>query len=82
MSDAEPDPAQAKKYKELGIKIVNSLIDNYLTKVGDEDNRPPGMLSHQCYVKHFNMSGEQIWGSFNLMRAIVWLNDKGIERGN
>lgn len=80
MSDTEPDPMQAKKYRETGIKIINSLIDNYLTPVSDVDNRPPGMLSHQCYVKHFDSSGEQIWGSFNLMRALVWLNDKGIER--
>ncbi len=80
MSEAEEDPEQARNYKELGIKIVNSLIDNYLTKVGEEDTRPSGMLSHQCYVKHFNSSGEQIWGSFNLLRALVWLHDNGIER--
>jgi len=61
--DAEPEPEQAKKYKEYGIKIINSLIDNYLTKVGEDDTRPPGMLSHQCYVKHMSNShsGEQIW---------------------
>jgi unsaturated chondroitin disaccharide hydrolase len=82
MSDAEPDPVKANNYRELGIKIVNSLIDNYLTKVGNDDNRPAGMLSHQCYVKHFNSSGEQIWGSFNLMRTLMWLNDKGIVRAN
>jgi len=80
MSDVEPDGEMAKKYRDFGIKIVNALIDNYLTKIDEEDVRPPGMLSHQCYVKHFDTSGEQIWGSFNLMRALMWLNEKGIER--
>jgi unsaturated chondroitin disaccharide hydrolase len=80
MSDVEPDQEEAKKYRIFGIKIINSLIDNYLTKVGEDDARPEGMLSHQCYVKHFNSTGEQIWGSFNLMRALTWLQGKGIER--
>ena len=60
--DAEPELEQAKKYKEYDIKSINSLIDNYLTKVGEVDTRPPGMLSHQCYVKNMSNShaGEQI----------------------
>jgi len=77
-SELETDPNLAKQYKEFAIKIVNSLIDNYLTPVGVDDTRPTGMLSHQCYVKVNR--GEQIWGSFSLMKALCWLKERGIQR--
>ena len=78
MSDLETDPGNAKRFKETAVKMVDALIDNYLTPVGPDDARPAGMLSHQCYVKHG--SGEQIWGSFSLMKALLWLREKEIER--
>ncbi len=78
MSDLETDSTLAKEYKNFAIRMVNSLIDNYLAPVNNEDTRPEGMLSHQCYVKVNR--GEQIWGSFSLMKALCWLREKGIKR--
>ncbi|MFC1558077.1 DUF4861 family protein [candidate division KSB1 bacterium] len=78
MADLETDPGNAKRFKETAVNIVDALIDNYLTPVGSDDARPSGMLSNQCYVKH--NWGEQIWGSFNFMKALLWLREKGIER--
>lgn len=78
MSDLETDSVLAKEYKEFAIRMVNSLIDNYLAPVNNDDTRPEGMLSHQCYVKVNR--GEQIWGSFSLMKALCWLREKGIKR--
>ncbi|MCK4965714.1 glycoside hydrolase family 88 protein, partial [bacterium] len=78
MADLETDPANAKRFKETAVNIVDALIDGYLTPVGSDDVRPQGMLSNQCYVKH--NWGEQIWGSFNLMKALLWLRKNDIER--
>jgi unsaturated chondroitin disaccharide hydrolase len=36
------DRTHAKSYREEGERIVQSLIDRYLTPVGDNDQTPPG----------------------------------------
>ena len=55
-------------------------LNNYLTKVGADDKRPPGMLSHGCYTKVVSDTEEQIWGSYNLMKALILLEERGIQR--
>jgi len=79
MSELDPDRELAREDREFGIRIINSLIDRYLTPVGD-DSRPKGMLSNASYIK--DVSGEFIWGNFGLMRSLVWLREKGIDREN
>lgn len=79
MSEVETDSNLAKRYIDYAVKIIDSILDNYLTKVGTDDERPPGMLSHQTYTKEI-ADGELIWGSYNLMKALCLLTEKGIQR--
>ena len=78
MSELEPDRALSLRYKKLGIRIVDSLIDRYLAPVGTGDRRPAGMLAHACYTKP--EEGEFIWGNYSLLRALAWLKEKGAAR--
>jgi len=78
MSELDPDHELATRDRDFAIRIINSLVDRYLTPVGDHDSRPEGMLSNASYIK--DVSGEFIWGNFGLMRSLFWLREKGIER--
>ena len=80
MAKVEKDSNLARWYSDCAVKIIDSLIDNYLTKVGADDMRPPGMLSHGCYTKVISDTEEQIWGSYNLMKALILLIEKDIPR--
>lgn len=72
------DPYHRSNYEQFGRRIVDSLIDRYLTPVGRDDRRPPGMLAHACYTKP--EEGEFIWGSYSLLRALRWLHGKDAKR--
>jgi unsaturated chondroitin disaccharide hydrolase len=78
MAALEPDAALARFYERLGTRIVDSLIDNYLTPVGPDDSRPAGMLAHACYTKP--VEGEFIWGSYSLLRSLCLLKERGAAR--
>ena len=80
MANVEKDSNLARWYSDCAVEIIDSLIDNYLTKVGQDDERPPGMLSHGCYTKVISDTEEQIWGSYNLQKALILLIEKGIQR--
>ncbi len=80
MANVEKDSNLARRYSDYAVKIIDSLIDNYLTKVGADDERPPGMLSHGCYTKVVSDTEEQIWGSYNLMKALILLKERGFHR--
>ena len=78
MSELEPDRALAARYRDLGARVVNALIDRCLTPVGTADSRPPGMLAHATYTKP--EEGEFIWGNYSLVRSLCWLKGKGLRR--
>ena len=78
MSELEPDPALAARYRDLGTRIVNALIDRCLTPVGAADSRPPGMLAYATYTKP--EEGEFMWGNYSLVRSLCWLKNKGVRR--
>ncbi|MFC1558853.1 glycoside hydrolase family 88 protein, partial [candidate division KSB1 bacterium] len=80
MANVEKDSNLASWYTDSAVKIIDFVIDNYLTKVGNDDSRPPGMLSHGCYTKIISDTQEQIWGSYNLMKALILLTERGIQR--
>lgn len=57
-----------KKLKEIGINIMESLVDNYLIKEGDKN----GMLLHGCYSmpKNYAFDNELIWSDCYLALAL------------
>ena len=71
MDDSDPD----KRIYQNAIKhIMNSLIDNYLTKDIPESN---GLLLHAVYSKPHNGGVDEcnIWGDYFYMEALHRLLD-------
>jgi unsaturated chondroitin disaccharide hydrolase len=65
------DSARAKSYREAGERIVQSLIDGYLTPVGDADQTPPGVLRHGCSMRPNDAM--LIYGQYYLLEDLLWL---------
>ncbi|HXA00176.1 MAG TPA: DUF4861 family protein [Candidatus Dormibacteraeota bacterium] len=71
LSTATKDPARSARYREAGEHIVQSLIDRYLTPVGENDKTPPGVLRHGSGVRpHDSML---IYGQYYLLEDLLWL---------
>ena len=65
------DSARAKGYRDSGERIVQSLIDSYLTPVGDTDQTPPGVLRHGCSMRPNDAM--LIYGQYYLLEDLLWL---------
>ena len=71
LSTITTDPARAKTYRDVGERIVQSLIDRYLAPVGDNDLTPPGVLRHGCSVRP--KDAMLIYGQYYLLEDLLWL---------
>jgi unsaturated chondroitin disaccharide hydrolase len=71
LSTATKDPARTVRYREAGGRIVQSLMDRYLTPVGDGDRTPPGVLRHGCGVRPHDAM--LIYGQYYLLEDLLWL---------
>jgi unsaturated chondroitin disaccharide hydrolase len=71
LSQITTDNARAKSYREEGERIVQSLVDRYLTPVGDDDQTPPGVLRHGCGVRPSDAM--LIYGQYYLLEDLLWL---------
>jgi unsaturated chondroitin disaccharide hydrolase len=65
------ESARAKRYRDAGERIVQSLIDGYLTPVGDTDQTPPGVLRHGCSMRPNDAM--LIYGQYYLLEDLLWL---------
>ena len=65
------ESARAKGYREAGERIVQSLIDRYLSPVGNNDQTPPGVLRHGCSVRPNDAM--LIYGQYYLLEDLLWL---------
>lgn len=63
----------AGPYRREAARILAALITRYLTPVGADDRRPPGMLLHTCYNLHTGEAPdhELIWGDYFLLEALA-----------
>jgi unsaturated chondroitin disaccharide hydrolase len=59
--------------RDEGERILAALIDGYLTPLGPEDRRPPGMLLHGCYNLYSGEAPdhELVWGDYFLLEALL-----------
>jgi unsaturated chondroitin disaccharide hydrolase len=71
LSTATKNPTRAVRYRQAGERIVQSLIDRYLTPVGDGDRTPPGILRHGCGVRPHDAM--LIYGQYYLLEDLLWL---------
>ena len=62
---------QDKKFRNYAIKILNSLIKNYLTKKDGD-----GILAKGCFYKKKNLGVHEslIWGDYYFVEALIKLN--------
>jgi unsaturated chondroitin disaccharide hydrolase len=65
------ESARSKSYRDAGERIVQSLIDGYLTPVGDTDQTPPGVLRHGCSMRPNDAM--LIYGQYYLLEDLLWL---------
>lgn len=70
MSELETDPKLARRYRDLGRRLAEALIDRCLT--------PAEMLSQTTYAKP--AEGDFMWDNFSLVRAFCWFKTKGLSR--
>jgi unsaturated chondroitin disaccharide hydrolase len=65
------DRDRALRYRTAGEQIVQSLIDGYLTPVGDADSSPHGILRHGCGLRPDDAM--LIYGQYFLLEDLLWL---------
>jgi unsaturated chondroitin disaccharide hydrolase len=71
LSELTPGAARGAHYRQEGERIVQSLIDRYLTPVGPGDRTPPGVLRHGSATRPSD--GTLVYGDYYLLESLVWL---------
>ena len=75
LSELTPDKARAATYRSEGERIVQSLIDHYLTPVGAGDPTPPGVLRHGSSTRPSDVA--LVYGNYYLLEDLLWLKEHG-----
>jgi unsaturated chondroitin disaccharide hydrolase len=72
------DNEMKSRYHNAGRDTAQILIESYLTPIGPDDLRSPGMLTQGCYNKHIDlaMRNELIWGDYYLFESLQALAGK------
>lgn len=73
LSKETKDPARARVYRQEGERIIQSLIDGYLTPVNADDKTVPGVLRHGSSTRP--QDGRLIYGDYYLLEDLFWLQD-------
>jgi unsaturated chondroitin disaccharide hydrolase len=73
LSELTADQTHATRYRQEGERIVQSLIDRYLTPVAAGDKTPPGTLRHGSSTRPGDVS--LVYGNYYLLEDLLWLKD-------
>ena len=73
LSELTPDQTQAANYRREGERIVQSLIDRYLTPVSADDKTPPGSLRHGSSTRPSDVM--LVYGNYYLLEDLLWLDE-------
>jgi unsaturated chondroitin disaccharide hydrolase len=67
------------RYRDEAARILGALVRGFLTPLGADDDRPPGMLLHTCYNLHTGEAPdhELIWGDYFLLEALARWQGRG-----
>jgi unsaturated chondroitin disaccharide hydrolase len=71
LSKQVSDKDKAIRYRAEGQRIAQSLIDHYLSPVGNADSSPPGILRHGCGIRPAD--GMLIYGQYYLLETLLAL---------
>ncbi|HUI56789.1 MAG TPA: hypothetical protein VLY04_17560 [Bryobacteraceae bacterium] len=72
VSELAGDSTRSARYRREGARIVQTLIDRYLTPVGPGDRTPPGVLRHGCSTRPNDVT--LVYGDYYLLEALLWLD--------
>ena len=75
LSELTADQTRAGRYRREGERIVQSLIDRYLTPVSADDRTPPGVLRHGSSTRPRDVS--LVYGNYYLLEDLLWLEEHG-----
>ena len=75
LSESVRDKTKAAQYRREGERIVQSLIDRYLTPVAADDKTPPGVLRHGSSTRPNDVT--LIYGNYYLLEDLLWLEQHG-----
>ena len=75
LSEITEDKDRARRYRMEGERIVQSLIDHYLTPVGEADRTPSGTLRHGCGLRPADAM--LIYGQYYLLEDLLWVKEHG-----
>jgi len=73
LAELMPDQSRGATYRREGERIVQSLIDRYLTPVSADDKTPPGVLRHGSSTRPND--GRLIYGDYYLLEDLLWLEE-------
>jgi unsaturated chondroitin disaccharide hydrolase len=73
LSEIETDAARKRQYRQASERIVQSLIDRYLTPVAANDPTPPGVLRHGSSTRPHD--GRLTYGDYYLLETLMRLTD-------
>ncbi len=73
LSELSSDQTRAALYRREGERIVQSLIDRYLTPVSADDKTPPGVLRHGSSTRPSDVA--LIYGNYYLLEDLLWLDE-------
>jgi len=75
LSELSSDQTRAANYRREGERIVQSLIDRYLTPVSADDKTPPGVLRHGSSTRPSDVT--LVYGNYYLLEDLLWLDEHG-----
>jgi len=73
LAELTPDQSRGATYRREGERIVQSLIDRYLTPVSADNKTPPGVLRHGSSTRPND--GRLIYGDYYLLEDLLWLEE-------
>ena len=70
-----------RRYRDEAGRILQALVTRFLTPVGPDDRRPPGMLPRTCYNLHTGEAPdhELVWGDYFLLEALARWQGRGLQ---
>jgi unsaturated chondroitin disaccharide hydrolase len=72
LSELTADQTPAANYRKEAERIVQSLIDRYLTPVNADDKTPPGVLRHGSSTRPGDVA--LVYGNYYLLEDLLWLD--------
>ncbi len=74
LAETTEDAAKRTQYRQQAERIVQSLIDRYLTPVGAQDATPPGVLRHGSATRPSDVA--LTYGDYYLLETLIRLTAK------